>query len=539
MARRLATLLGCVAVLVPAVASARATVALDGGSLTFFADTLAIVARGGATVALADGTRAHADAAFVDLRADRAVLAGNAHVAHAGNAIDADAIVIDLDGPRVDVLDAASGVTETTRALGAPKAAAFDAARFAFPDVDDRNAFIRSKRARITPHADVRFVPASFPTSVGGVPVPSYLYTYATAVGFSATSLPGSTFDQPYGLWGSPTSLTALHARWEDGPGPALGLQQQLVSGDTAYASASLDAPIHGYSVRSFNAYRRMGARYTIEADGTDTIYGALAHVGMTAAFGPAGGRLDYTRTSAGASSFTATLRSPDRPLLAGATYRVSASAGFDAQRGGLLGALPDRSAYATVWRHAVDVSVASPTIRVPFGATLTATLDGSRTWYDFPHHADALSGAAQLSKTLIARGGAPRLALFAGYLGTWNADVYPTAQTLFYPTPITPLILPDGTPYYGYAAFSGAQTFRAVNVDLQYTPNINTTLRMSVIHTSDFPQYDGFGRPMWAVRGDARFRPFPNIGLDIGREYDFAWGGTRWLPRWNFAISP
>jgi hypothetical protein len=537
--RRTAALLGTVLVLAPAAASARATVALDGGSLAFFADTLAIVARGGATLGLADGTRASADAAFVDLRNDRAVLAGHAHVARAGRTRDADAIVVDLDGPRVDLLDAASGVTETTRALAAPKPAGFDAERFAFPDVDDRTAFIRSRRARITPHADVRFVPASFPTSVGGVPVPSYLYTYASAVGFSANSLPGSTFDQPYGLWGSPTSLTAVHARWEQGPGVALGLQQQVVSGDDAYASASLDAPIHGYSVRSFNAYRRMGARYTIVADGTDTIYGSVVHVGTTAAFGAAGGRVDYSRNSAGGSSFTAALRSPDRPLFGGATYRLTASMGFDAQRGGLLGALPNRSDFATVWRHGVDVSLASPTIRAPFGATLTATVDGSRTWYAFPHHSDALSGAAQLSKTLIRRAGQPRLALLAGYLGSWSQDVYPTAQGIFYPTPIAPILLPDGTPYYGYAAFSGATTYRAVNVDLQYTPDINTTLRVSAIHTSDFPQFEGFGRPLWALRADARFRPFPNIGLDIGREYDFAWGGTRWLPRWSFAITP
>ncbi len=116
---------------------------------------------------------------------------------------------------------------------------------------------------------------------------------------------------------------------------------------------------------------------------------------------------------------------------------------------------------------------------------------------------------------------------------------MYPTAQALFYPTPLEPIILPDGTPYDGYAAFSGAQTFRAVDAQLQYTPNADTTLRMTVTHTSDFPQYDGFGRPLWAVVADARFRPFRNIGIDVGREYDFAWGGTRWLPRWNFAITP
>jgi hypothetical protein len=515
---------------IPLGAGARATVTLDGASVFFFADTLTLVARGGARLALADGTRATADAAYLDLKTDRVVLAGHAHVARRDASAGADAVALDIDGDRVDLLDAASGVTRTTRALGVPSPAEFDAARFAFPDVDDRYAFIKSRHAAIVPHADVRFSPASFPTSVGGVPVPSYLHTFATGAGFSASSLQGATFDQPYGLWGSENALTSVHARWESGPGAALGLQQQIVSGDEAYATASIDAPLRGYPGAGFNAYRRLGSHYTLSADGTASRYGAIGHVGLGSGFVG----LDYYPTTFGSSSFNATLRTADRPLFGGATWRLRGSYGFDAHKGGLLGQLPDAQNYATVWRRGLDLSVSAPTIHIPLGATLATNYDVARTWYSFPHAFDSYSANATVTKPLTRT-----VTLFGYYLANWSANVYPNAQALFYPPLTAPLLLPDGTPYFGYAAFDGATTSRSEIGVIQFTPNGNTSYRLTVTHASDFPQFQGFGRPQWEARGDVKFRPFPNIGIDVGRAYDFAWGGTRWQPRWSFAITP
>jgi hypothetical protein len=39
-------------------------------------------------------------------------------------------------------------------------------------------------------------------------------------------------------------------------------------------------------------------------------------------------------------------------------------------------------------------------------------------------------------------------------------------------------------------------------------------------------------------VSFDARFRPLPNIGLDIGRTYLFNWGGQR-FSQWTFSVLP
>jgi hypothetical protein len=518
---------------VPAAAYARATVSLEGGATYFFSDTLNLVARDGATLRLADGTTAHADAAYVDLRADRAVLAGHASVARGGTTAQADAIAIDLDGESVDLLDATSGVTRTTRALAPGAHAEIDAVRFAFPELDDRYAFIRSRRADITPHANVRFTPAAFPTSVGSFPVPTYLHTYATGAGFAATSLSGANFDQPYGIAGTRNALSAVHALWLDGPGAAGAFQQQLVAGDDAYVTAALQTPLRGSSSLAFNAYRRMGSRYTFSMDGFDGYGLRFVHGSLGAAFGAAGGRLDYRRFSTGASQFDASLRSPDLHLLGQTTIRFGADAGFDAQRGGLLYQLPDRRQYATVWRHGVDAFVATPIVNGPLGTKLSATFDASRTWYAFPHHYDAVSANGALSRKL-----SRHVTLFAGYDNFWSASIYPNAQGVFFAAP-PPRFAPDGTPWAGYAAFDGAAVARAANVDLQVTPNANTSVRVSVRHYSDFLQFDGIGRPQWEARADARFRPFPNVGISIGRAYDFGWGGTRWVPRWTFGISP
>jgi hypothetical protein len=518
----------------PRAASARATATLDGGTLVFFADTLGIVARGGATLRLTDGTRAHADAAFVDLKSDRAVFAGHARLENRVASVSADAIAIDLDGDRVDLLDGATGASTTTRILRPPVAAAIDGGRFAFPEVDDANAYIRSRHAVITPHADVRFVPAAFPTSVGGLPVPSYLYTYATAAGFGATSLAGATFDQPYGLFGTENSLTALHARWLQGVGPSVGLQQQLVNGDQSYVAASLDQPLRGNGTRGLNAYDRLGSRYTASLTANDGFGFFSSSAALTAAFGAAGGRVTFGYATGGFSTFDTSLRTPDLPLLWGATWRLQGDIGYDALRRGLLYQLPDARDYSLVWRHGIDAFVATPIVRAPLGVRIGTTFDANRTWYAFPHHNDSLTVSSTASREL-----SRKIALFAGYSATWFEQIYPNDQALFFPSTTLPSIAPDGTPWPGHTAYTGATTLRDENLALQLTPDANTSVRLTMHHYDDFPQYHGYGRPQWAMLGEVRFRPFPNIGLDIGREYDFGWGGYGWQPRWTFAVMP
>lgn len=499
--------------LTAAPGNAKATLRVAASELGFYAQSMSIVARGAVTVDAPEGNGS-ADAAFLDLRRNRLVLAGNAHLgSYAG-----DAIAVDLDDHSVATLHLEDGAPSGD---------------FAFPDVDPREVFIRSRRATIVERANVRFVPAAFPSSAGAVPVPSYLYTFAEGSGFSAQSLPGASFDQPYGIAGTPSSLLAAHLRYEQGAGGVVAIDHHLVDGDRSYLVTSVDGPFAAGRTLGISGYRRLGARYTTSLDGAASRGFYAVHVGQSAAFGLAGARLDASAFSGGGGNAELSVRSPDRPLFLGLTYRLRADLGIDVQRGGVLPQLADRASYGTLWHHGVDLFVATPQWRGPLGTSVSATFDVARTWYAFPLQHEALTGTVAASRRF------GTITLSGLYSQSNDLRRYFGLQGLFYPAPVVPLVAPDGTPWPGFAAFTGASTARLAQFDVQFVTSPTTTYRVTLSHTNDFPQFHGFGRPVDEVRLGARFRLTPNIGVDVARAYDFAWGGTRWQPTWQFSILP
>jgi hypothetical protein len=495
-------------------AAAKSTLQLRADDVSFSANALAIVARGAVTVDGAAVGSGGADAAYVDLRRNTLVLAGRAHLGRTG----ADALAVDLDDGHVAALN-----VDAEGASG----------DFAFPDLDPREVFIRSHAATVTPHANVRFTPAAFPSSVGAVPVPTYLYTFADSSGFAAQSLGGASFDQPYGLYGTPSSLLAVHARYVQGTGVDVAFDHHLVDGNRSYLVTSLDAPLRSTRTFGINGYRRLGERSTIELDGAANAQSFYLHSAQMSALGPFGARLDTTVFAAGGAIADFTLRTPDRPLGLGLTYRLQADLGLQYQRGGVMPQLADASAYQLLWHHGLDLFVATPQFHGPFRTTIGATFDIAHTWFAFPHARNTVSGTATAARRF-----GP---LTATLIYTQSADLeqYGNLQALFFPPPIGTIVTPDGTPWPGYAAYTGASTARQLQFGLQLVTSPSTTYRVTYAHTDDFPQYHGYGRPVDQLALDVRFRLAPNIGIDLGRGYDFAWGGTRWVPTWQFAILP
>lgn len=516
----------------PVAAGAAAVLTADGGRISFFPDALALAIRGDARIRLADGTALSGASAYIDLRGGRGLVAGGATIGVGPATRSADAIAFAIAGPRVDLLDLASGAQRTTRALEPPEAEPIPAGAFFFPDLDDGQAFIRSRHAEVALGAGVRFEPASFPTSVGALPVPMYLYAYAPAAGFAASSLPGATFDQPYALFASPNALSALHFRFLQPATGSVGFQQHVVSGNDAFVVASVDAPLRGTSALGLSAYRRLGASATVSLDAAGSGGFRYTHLAGNQPFGAFNARTDYTINSAGGSTFDVTLRTRDRPLFGGATYRIIGDLGFDAQAGGFLSALPDRASYATVWRRRLEGFVASPVVRAPLRTRFAATGDVARTWSSFPHELTTAEGTATLSRTL-----SRSLTLFAGYDARWTTDWYPGNQAAFYPP--AGVVLPDGSTWTGYAAYNGAATSRLANLDVQFAPNPATSLRVSLRASRDFPQFDGFGRPPYEAHADLRFKPVRNLSVTAGRSYDFGWAGVRWVPTWSLGLTP
>jgi len=515
-----------------APAVAKPAFEIRAASLAFFANVLGIIARTDATVTTADGLILTGKAAFVDLQHNRILVTGAAEIKNTTRSVRADAIAYDLDAHTVDVLDAAVGARRGAANLLSFTSAPIDSDRFDFPDLDDRRMYIRSRRAIVTPHANARFVPAIFPTSPGALPVPSYMYTYSSNAGFGASALGGATFDQPYGIAGGPTSLLAAHFRYEDGIGPTVALDDHLVYGDRAYIVSSIDSPFRSNRAAQLTAYQSMGPRFsqTFSASASDGIAGGSYD--LTAAFGKASAEFDFSRFGA-SSTLDLSARTPDMRLPYGASARLRADIGFDALPDGVITVLPDHNNYATVWRHGLDLFVSTPVVKMPFGTQLGVTADASRTWYDFPHHRDALTGSATFSKRL-----SKALTAIASYSAAFSYDIYPGTQALFYPPPQITIIAPDGTPWPGFAAFTGASMTRGYTLDTFYAPSPNTSLRATAVYATDFPQFHGFGRPPLELRLDARFRPLPNVGFDVGRGYDFDWAGRRFT-QWTFSVLP
>jgi hypothetical protein len=509
------------AALWPLPALAKPVAQIDGGTVLFYNDSLGIVVRNGVTLHLADGRVASGDAAFVDLRGDRAVIAGNAQITRGTTTIHADALAFDLPARKIDVLRSDTGIMRTDGTLRELQAAPDDGDAFAFPDLVDRRAYIRARHADIVSRTSVRFRPAAFPTSTGAPPVPMYLYTFAAGNGFAATALSSAAFDQPYGLVSTPNSLTAMHLRYINGLGASLGIEQNIIDNNDGFLAGALDVPSHAGLAEGLNGYRRLGEDGTVSLGATTVEGFHQATLGFTQAIGTLVGRLNYGITNLGASSAIVSLRTRDRVLFYGITWHTSVNFGFLSQDGGVYPLAPNPAKQQTVWQHGIDVFLASPLVHGPLRTTLSVTVDGSHTDYSYPHHFNALEtnfiGSRRLSRTLT---------LFFGYDTRWSADIFPNAQTIFFPP------VPAQFGYAGYV------TSRLANIDVQYVQGPYTSVRLSYRKADDFPQVNFFaGRPPNEVRADVRIRFAANIGFSFGRSYDFGWNGSRWVPGWNFSV--
>jgi hypothetical protein len=512
-------------------AEARVSYDLRAGGVTFFADAVALIARDHVTIAFPSGLRAAADAAYADLNHNRLILAGHARLTRGDRAVSADAIGLDLDRDRVDLLDATGGAQATTLDLAPAHAVPIDGERFAFPDYDERRGYIRSKRAEVTAHSNVRLLPASFPNSPGALPVPAYLYTFAANPSFGANSLGGATFDQPYGIIGGPNQLLAADFRYETRIGATVALDEHIVDGDNAYIVASVDSPQRADRTFALDAYQRLGSHFSQMLSATVDSYLGEASYTLTGAFTGATSTLNVT-VDGPDSSADLGARTPDLRYAHGWTAHLRGDYGVTVVPGGVFPALRDAGAYETVYRRTLEAFTASPLFRGPLRTTLQMTFDASRTWYDFPNRYDALTSNATLSKSL-----SRKLSIILNYASTYDYNIFFNGlQGRFYPPVVQ--IAPDGTLWPGYGAYTGAAMDRGFTLSSYYAPRPDTSLRVTLATAQDFPQFHGYGRAPATLSFDLRLRPLPNIGLDIGRGDQFNWGGQRYT-EWSFSVLP
>ena len=450
----------------------------------------------------------------------RGVVTGNAY---AYDLLTGSAVVMRLDPVpatyRVRGDDAASEVE-------APVAAGtFDAA-----DLDGQRPYMRSHHAVVTPNGAVRMAPAEFPTAAGpSVTLPTYLYTLVQNQYIAQSAAPPASFDQPYLLAGTPNSVTAANLRYDAQNGVTLGVDEHLVDGQRAYVATSfLPLRDRQFDVTAFDVLRP-GLQQTFTA--TQTM-GRGATTATAYKLQESGALTIETLQAThfdGSSSVGLDTSTYAHDVGRYFSYQIHGGYGYDRNEGGFP--------YANDFRTTAGGFVASPTVTV-FGSSVNAKYDYTLTAYDVPHEVTdgnlTFTVARPLGRNVRALG-----TIAFGQDDNRYRDVATGILALGLPNPAVPYYAPDGTVFPGYYAYAGLTTYRTYAMQTTIQGRGDDRVQVTLTHTRDFPQYHGYGRPPYDLDVDVKRRITPTLAAELGRSYDFGWGGQYLSPQYYFAISP
>jgi hypothetical protein len=482
-------------------------------------------------VVVREGPRTIAgDSLRYDVIANKLLVTGNVRVTNRARVLDAEAYAFDLATSNAEVLTIADVPTTfaihnddlATEKNGPPPADAFKQL-----DIDGARPYIKSRHAIVTPGAGVRMSPAEFPTPVGpSVRLPTFLYTIVQNNNITRSSLPGSTFDQPLNLAGSPGSLLAAHLRYDSYYGPTIGFDERLVNRDKSYAVVSL-VPFRDRRIDAIGFEQiRSGLQQTITLEHTIGLY----------PYNMVSYKLQNTR------SFTTTFQTDlnnynndlgfDVATLShdvGHYFTYQAHAGY-AYDHGLYN-------YPVVndFKKTIGTLLQAPTFSLG-GTGFGEQYNYTYTAYDYPHQVNdgTLSFTAVHTFHKVQLNGS---ATFEQVADRYRDDAVAT-RALGLPDPTTDYYAPDGTYYPGYFAFAGISTYREYRVSATINGNGDNRVQITLDHTHDFPQYHGLGRPPLTATVDVTRRVTPLIRFEVARSYTFGWDGRYLSPQYSFSIS-
>jgi hypothetical protein len=485
-----------------------------------------LLAASGAVLARIGAVTLHADALRYDLTKNRIVASGNVTVSGPGGTVQATVYALDVASDDGTALQASGALPQTLLIPGGnvaaatvapPAPGAFDAA-----DLGGQRPYVAGRHAVVTPNAAVRFTPARVLTDLGrAVPAPTYLYDFAANPSFAQQALPASTFDQPYGLFGTPNSLAALHVRYVQDLGLGVGIDEHLVNGSRSYLVASAaTGPGGAYNLIGFEQMSKSMSQQFLASYQTG-IAGAQYQLLHNEYASVTSLTLSQVQGSQAADLRLSSLSHAIPHFL---SYKLSVDVGLDHQ--------PGMVPYSTDTRTTLEGLFTTPTVNAPLGTTISSSLDLATTVYNFPREA----GTSALT-TFVAKKVSSSLGLLGTVQFLQSYNHYRNLQSFFYP-PET-ITLPDGSIYYGYLAYSGASTFRTYALTATYAPNPNLNVLASFTHHRDFPQFDGFGNPPYAAAFDVRVRLRGGPAIELGRSYLFDWGGQRFSPTWTLSLAP
>jgi hypothetical protein len=503
-------------------------------SVDFFPYSNETLMAGNGHVVMHTGTRTiTCDAMRWDLQKNHLTLTGNVHVTGGGSDLSGAAYERDLTNGagylvRVDPIPATFALQDDdmkTATEGPAPSGLFDAV-----DLDGQRPYMRSHHAVVTPSAAVRMAPAEFPTGAGpSLKLPTYLYTLVQNQYISYSAAPTASFDQPYSLFGSPNSLTAAHIRYDSYNGVTEAIDERLVDRDKAYFVTSV-LPFRDkqFDLLAYDAIRP-GLQQTLSGSHT---FGANPQNILTYRLQESGKLLTETLllnefSASNSAEFDLGTYEHDIKHLFG--YQVKTSYGYDHNYGGFP--------YTNDFRIGVDGLITSPSYKVA-GVSLNAKYEESITGYDYPHEVTTGTTTLTAGKAVT-----PKINLFGQIQIEQNDNRYRYLSTgteaLGLPPPGIPYYAPDGTPFPGYFAYAGLNTYRSYELQSRFNGQGDNSILLSMYYTHDFPQYHGYGRAPLSASIDIVRRITPSLRVEIGRTYSFGWDGQYLSPQYTFGISP
>jgi hypothetical protein len=561
-----------------ALALPPASLDVTAKTVDFYFNRFIVTADGNVRVRLSDGTVVSGQTFSMDLKLNRYLVAGDVHV----------------DGPTVHQVGAAfAGYPDLDRsyflpASGTPSRETFFGVDWAhptttreqpgdayyFPDLTGERPYIKASGARIVPKVNALFSNAQIYTAGVYIPVPRYVVTFAANSHFFENTFFGGTFDVGVPFNGSAHSLTALHLRNDPYNGTYLAFDQHFVW-DQDWIALGIDPLTQEQRQYNLIAYKR----WTPKLESRLFLQESAAQPGIinrpinAAGFGELqvsggfrGSNLSYTQDNyyqylLGLPQGLTDLNTPTAnfdprwkehptngvlaftggpsPLVRGTLplyVRPRAGAGFAHDIYGEGGYPNEQPGPPDSFYHYLGGTLYTAPIKLTQTASLTASYDRQRMWFNLPHEVDSgdlLFTASDARDRL-------HLRYFLAYEIKTTDDYWGSQQLAAYPAYPDTMTTPFGT-FGGQAAFRGLGTSRGYTGSLIFTPTAYFAFKTTLSRFYDTPApVPGFyGQPPWQLTTDVRFRVSRQILVDVTRSYYFNFADERWTPVLGVQISP
>lgn len=560
--------------------------------MDYYSNRFIVTADGNVRVRLSDGTIVRGETFAMDLKLNRYVVAGNVRLDNRTIHEEGAAFAGFLDLDRSYLLTA-TGVPDRYTYFGLDwsdphKGRDQPGDAYALPNIDDR-PFVIARRASIVPRTSIDLKELRIYVYGAWVPLPAYVVNFSANPNFAQNGFSGAVGDVGLPFYGTATSLTSAHLRYDQYRGLYLSFDQHFVW-NRDYVVASVNPLTQEQRQWNFIGYKR-------ESNDFETRLFYQLSLGSKGVFSEPYSASSFANFAANTAydrhAFGLSIDQWNNDLLGGAVngytpyglnqaghpmdMQLSVQSYEDEWRVGRYLHVPLKFQYRfgfgyyhdaygiptvnyteeavstappewggveyqTIWQHFLGVTMYTPAITIARNTTIALKADKQRQWYSLPHYVDTTNTSITLARTPI---DIKRPAFYFSY-GVLNVgDYYGADQLIAYPPYGCPTacgiaVTPFGT-YSGLDAFRGIATSRNWTGSVVWTPTqyfaFNAQLRRFYDTPAPVPGLGG--QPPWQLALDVRVRLAKTILMDVYRSYYFNFGNNVWSPTTGIQFSP